>query len=374
MIKSLLRCYLLTLLFFAFIMQGISQRACTVTLNQAQDEFEAGHLYSIPSMLKDCLDKGFSTQEKITAYWLLTRTYLLIDDPISAEANYLELLKLDPEYKIDEENDPIEIVFLSKKFKTTPIFEYTILKGGVNFSQSTVIHQYGVYNTNTNKEDLFWGTRYQFGPGAAFNINSNFSINAELLFSLKSFSGKTSLFAGSNAQFPDRLNYAEKQTWLDIPVYVRYQRTYGKWTPYVYLGYSVNLLLNAKASTTFENLESTGSNNSEVNDINISNQRNLFSTAWLAGLGTRYRIGYRYLTLEARYSGGMNNLLKAGNEYELNDGVYNTDLLFKNPRVDSDFRMNHITVMLGYVWPIYKARRVDEKEGWLRNVFKKKAE
>ena len=69
-------------------------------------------------------------KNKITVYEYRAYAYEKKEDYFSALFDMNEAIKLDPEYNIDEENDPIEIVFLSKKFKTTPIFEFTILKGG----------------------------------------------------------------------------------------------------------------------------------------------------------------------------------------------------------------------------------------------------
>ena len=86
-----------TALFFTNI--SYSQTLCSQALSAAQISFDNGHLYGIPSGLKDCLDNGFTKQERIQAYKLLTITYLFIDDPISAENSYLSLLRLDPEHK-----------------------------------------------------------------------------------------------------------------------------------------------------------------------------------------------------------------------------------------------------------------------------------
>ena len=306
--KILLRFYSCVFISLAFIVRVNGQGACTQTLSQAQDQFEEGHLYEIPAILKECLDGGFSKQERIQAYWLLTRTYLIIDDPISAENSYIELLRESPEYEIDEENDPIEIVYLSKKFTTTPIFEFTLLKAGVNFSIPSIITEYGAYNTTNNSEAYSWGTRFQLGPAIDYNINDNFSLSLELLFSLKSFSSEITYFNR------DKLEYSENQTWVDIPLYVRYERKFGNWVPYVYGGYSINLLLNSSANSIFTNAEQSGvdasivTRTSEVNNVTISDQRKIFNTSWLTGIGTRYRIGYRYISLEARYNGGMTTL------------------------------------------------------------------
>jgi len=210
------------------------------------------------------------------------------------------------------------------------------------------------------------------GPAAAFNINDDFSLNLEILFSLKSYSSIISLFSG------DTLRYNEKQAWIDIPLYVRYEKTYGKWSPYIYGGYSFNFLLSAKATATFVNIEPSGKKSTEVNDKSIYDQRQKFNTSWLAGVGTRYRIGYKYISLEVRYMAGLTNQLNSSNQYpfqvndEINANVYSTDLQYSVPRVDSYFRMNSISIMIGYVHPLYKPRKIENKPQLLKALFTKK--
>src|SRR5258708_1919531 len=87
---------------------------CEQTLDQASNEFNAGHFYGIPSLLKSCIEKNaFTNEQQVRAYLLLCQTYLIIDDPIAAEDSYLKLLKADPEYVATDEKDPIDVVFLS---------------------------------------------------------------------------------------------------------------------------------------------------------------------------------------------------------------------------------------------------------------------
>src|SRR5690606_30004874 len=85
---------------------------CEEQLNAATAEYEAGRFYSIASMLKPCLDKGFTNEQKKRAYLLLTQTYLLLDDPIGADNSYLEVLRADPEFEADTARDQIEVVYL----------------------------------------------------------------------------------------------------------------------------------------------------------------------------------------------------------------------------------------------------------------------
>ena len=347
------------------------QGVCSQTLIEARDEFDGGHLYGIPSLLKGCLDKGFSKQERIQAYWLLTRTYLIIDDPISAEYSYLELLKLDPEYVIDKENDPIEMVYLSKKFMTTPVFTWTIGKVGLNYSKSVIINQYGVDNTNLSGEKYNYKIGFQLGGAIDLNFNSNYSLCAELLYSQK-------LYEYSNLLFiQDQLSYTELQHWIDVPVYLKYSTQRNKFYPFAYAGYSLNLALGARATTELLNIEGGTSGESATNlpvtgpPINIGDKRELINTSLIFGIGTRYRIGYRYLSVELRGNFGLTNVLNIDNQYSKSGDSYNDELLFRYGKTESDFRMNSYSLMFGFVQPLYKPRKITPNKGVLSGVFKK---
>ena len=116
--KLLAGCFL-----FGYLVNASAQTSeCAQTLNQAGDEFNAGHFYGIPALLKSCIEKNaFTNEQKVRAYLLLCQAYLIIDDPIAAEDSYLKLLRADPEYVASEDKDPVDVVFLSRKFKSTPI-------------------------------------------------------------------------------------------------------------------------------------------------------------------------------------------------------------------------------------------------------------
>lgn len=116
----------LTLLFLLYSVSTSAQVTdqpssdCEQILIQADDEFNAGRYYGIPALLKPCLDQGFSSEQKVRAYLLLTQAYLILDDPIAADDSYLKLLKADPEYVANPARDPIDVYYLSRKFISTP--------------------------------------------------------------------------------------------------------------------------------------------------------------------------------------------------------------------------------------------------------------
>ena len=356
----------------------LAQSSCTVTLSDAQDSFESGHLYGIPATLKPCLDNGFSNAEKIQAFWLLTRTYLIIDDPISAEDSYLKLLGLDPEYIIDEENDPIEIVHLSKKFKTTPIFTWTYGKAGVNTTSVNIINPYSIGNSTNNRAKYRRGFGYQVGPSLELSINDSWSINTDFTFVKRSFSSSNTLFD------EDKQSLVENQFWFELPFYIKYSKQLNRFHPYIYGGYSLQYLLSANAKPGLSNVEPSTGETEAVFEVtgglvsltdNETNSRMRFTQSIVVGAGVRYRIKYHYLMLEARYTIGLKNLLNERNQYPksgVNADVYNNELLFRYGYVDSDFKINSLAFTFGVVKPLYKPRKVDARPHFIQRLFTKK--
>src|SRR5690606_23139680 len=103
-------------LFLCVGVYGQSSDDCEIILNQAAEEVSAGHFLGVDSLLADCLKGGFTREQRQRAYLLLTQVYLLLDNPEKAEESYLELLRANPEFVTDPSRDPIDVVYLSKKF------------------------------------------------------------------------------------------------------------------------------------------------------------------------------------------------------------------------------------------------------------------
>src|SRR5258708_35440247 len=102
---------LLSLLFL--VLQSISVLSqdtnCEQTLSQATAEFDAGRFYNLPSILKPCLDNGFSKEQKVRSYLLLTQSYLILHHPLSAEHSYLQLITADPEFAPNLAPNPVAL-------------------------------------------------------------------------------------------------------------------------------------------------------------------------------------------------------------------------------------------------------------------------
>ncbi len=345
---------------------SLAQGTCAASLSDAQDNYDSGHLYGIPAILKPCLDNGFSRAEKIQAYRLLTRTYLIIDDPISAEDSYLKLLNLDPEYKVDEENDPIELVHLSKKFKTTPIFTWTYAKAGLNTTSVNTINTYTTGDNNSSSIIYSGELGFQLSSSIELNINDQWSLNGDVMFANRRFTLRNTLFVD------DMQKVTENQYWIELPLYVKYSKQFDKLHPYIYGGYSIQYLLSSKVNAELVNNEPSGQQTSKLLGEPLTNSRTRFTQSAIVGAGVRYRVGYHYLMFEVRYTAGLRNLLSEQNQYLKEGDNYNNELQFRYGYVDSDFKINSLSATFGFVKPLYKPRKIDARPHLIQRFFAKK--
>jgi hypothetical protein len=115
-----MRIFLVILIFSIVTIPSMAQDQCALALNEAQDKFEWVSCMKYLRLINSCIKDGFSKEQKIAAYRLLTLTYLYLNYYEEADKSYLELLKLSPEYNINDELDPMEIINHHDKFTTKP--------------------------------------------------------------------------------------------------------------------------------------------------------------------------------------------------------------------------------------------------------------
>lgn len=367
---------------FASVGCGFGQApdlACDQQLNHAGAEFSAGHFYSIPSIIKDCLEGStLSKEQLVRGYLLLCQTYLIINDPGAAGDSYLKLLKADPEFVPNEKDDPIEIVYLSKKYTATPIFT-PHFRMGFNTSFFRSIHSlslepYGV----SNQRPLQLG--FQFGGGLDWNINENFSLCVELDFSSRGYERTQ-----TNPVNADNSSLTANQAWIDLPIYAKYSFAISETIrPFGYVGIAANYLLSATNEFSYTDNKPTGASLvAEGPAESVINQRNQLNRSWLIGGGVRYKIGKNYVFADVRYMGGLSNLANQSEIYYADPG--NIDIAqIGNPNnylsrnvtryhyVSDIFRLDNLSLTFGYVHPLYKPRKLKRArtKGVARNISK----
>jgi hypothetical protein len=341
---------------------------CEDQLRSANEEFAAGRFYGIPAMLKPCLERGFTREQRQRAYLLLTQTYLLLEDPIAAENAYLEVLRANPEFVTDADRDPIEVVYLSKKFTADPIFSLHAQIGS-SAAVVRVIHDVDLASTSSTREKYSLRPTLHLKVGADWHFYNRFSVSTGLKYSALSFQ-----FEESDKYGEDREEMIERQSWLSIPLVIKYSDDKGKFRPYSFMGFSADILLSDKAQIKIFNVEPDGiSKDAESTSINFMPKRNAFNYSFLLGGGLKLKYGLDYFFAEASYAFGFTNVVKPEAIYS-NNGV-NTDVL-PYGHVDNYFRVDNLSVSIGYIRPLYKPRKLKQArtKKLLRSIKSKRNE
>lgn len=342
------------------------ETTCEQTLNLATEEFNSGRFYGVPGMLANCIRDGFTREQKQRAYLLLTQVYLLLDDPLAAENSYLEVLRANPEFITDPAVDPIDVVYLSKKFTASPIFS---LHGriGSNISVVRVIHE--ILPTSGS---IPIDTKYTVKPGFQFMLGADWHYSEHLALSTEigwtSTKYKRERF---NVFVRDRHEFIERANWVQVPVLVKYSfdRFYKsrvrKFLPQAFAGVSFNYLFTDKGELEVynNNLGDNGLNTiiATSPSIDFLPYRNRFNTSFIVGGAAKYKWKVDYLFAEVRYGFGLKNM------------VTNTTTFAGSPmqefgHVDDYFRLDNLSVSVGFIKPLYKARKL--KKARTKSVLK----
>jgi hypothetical protein len=354
---------------------------CEIKLNQAAEELNAGHFHGIDSLLSGCLQSGFSREQRQRAYLLLTQVYLLLDDSEAAKASYLRLLRANPEFQADEARDPIDVVYLSKKFTAEPVFSLFGRAGG----NASVIRS--IKSISITGEPI--DTKYKLKPGWAvsagvdWNFDPQLSLSTELQYSFTIYEREQkNLWSTSLTLLEERLN------WINIPILLKYSfAPRGRIIPYAYGGAGLGFLIASNANPTLIDRESSDDESetpSRSPNINYGFKRNSLNRSLIAGGGLRYKWGFHYLLVDLRYSFGLSNLLKyegvvydysqagAGDSY----ADYTTIPLqssgtpvMRQASTDDFFRMDNLYFTIGYQHQLYKPREL--KKARTKSVLKK---
>lgn len=321
--------------------------SCEEQLNAATAEFEAGRFYGIPAMLKPCIDKGFSRDQKKRAFLLLTQAYLLLDDPIGADNSYLEVLRADPEFLADTARDQIDVVYLSKRFTAAPIFSL-FGKAGGNFAPVRVI---SIIKSSGGQEESDYKPRigFQVGGGFDWHISERLAVTAEVNYAFTSYKKNQVKFNSDLEEFTD------KQNWFTVPLGVKYTfRIHEEIRPYVVTGYAFNILFNDRGQISiYKRDEGEGSLDESSPDLNFNSYRRRINTSFFVGGGAKYKVGIDFLFAEMRYNFGLTSIVSSTSTYSTNTGP-----AAEYGHVDDYFRLDNFSISIGYIRPLYKARKV----------------
>lgn len=277
------------LILFPFISNG--QSSCVQNLREARNFYDAGKLNDLPKLLLKCIDNGFSKEEKVEALRLVTLSYLFNEDQEKAEASYLRLLKIEPEYQVNEDSDPTELIILSERFDTEPKFFFGLKLGAAyNLFDGTpnIIHILSNPGTYEPPIGISAGLFFQYP------INQDFSVNLETHYNFRNTELNRDIRnPESNSTTPHIIS--ETHQWVEVPLLVNYK-----------LPMVQNFLLEATGGPSFHYLLSSTLSvtgvNVEINNKNMLEFRNQMNVSGILGLrGNFKRLGRNYLTVEALF-------------------------------------------------------------------------
>jgi hypothetical protein len=358
------------------------------TIARATEEFNAGHFYSVAGILDECR-KSFTREQRQRAYLLLTQTYLLLDDPIGAQKSYLEVLLANPEFVADEQLHAIDIVYLSKKFTATPIFSWMV-SAGPNVSPVRVIRDIDARSQYVNQnltDDYYLRPGYHFGAGVEYSYNDHLNLRLGVDYVHNTFRSISEGFELDTKEF------IERQSWMNVPVYISYADNIGKYRPYGYAGYALSWMLSARGSIFLENIKTRNerdAQNDEIKqvrekyeiqsaDLNLIQNRNRLNQSLIFGGGLKYKIGLDFVFAEIRYCIGLKNLTSHLYGNKTSDlttvgWIKSFEPTSAYRHVDDYFRLDNLSVSFGFLRPLYKPRELKRArtKGVLRKMNKQK--
>lgn len=346
MVSKLLTALLLILLPFV----TMAQNTCSQTLIKAQITYYEGRADEVPAILAACLKEGFTDEEKSQAYRLLTLTYLYLNEGQNAETTMLAFLKLNHYYEINEAVDPTEFINLYKQFRTKPVYLITP-KIGTNASFVHVLKNFSLDNSTTLYYNYKALLSYQVGVSVTIPIRSGFFAIPEIYLSGKNYSYKNNLFGYES------LSFNEQQTHIGIPVLLMYMVEKGKrLKPFFEGGFTTDVLVSSIASVI--RIDHTG--NEEIKkevagpNINMSAHRRKLNYSATIGTGFTYKKGKNIFSVSLRYNAGLFNVVKSRMRYS------NQELIYKYGYLDNDFKMNTLSLTMGYVMPVFRPKKISK--------------
>ena len=288
------------LIFLLPIASVLAQDQCAIALSEAEDKYDQGKLYEIPEMLQSCLNDGFTKEEKVRAYRLLTLTYLFLDYYTEADSSYLKLLKLSPEYVTNDEIDPMEIINHHEKFTTKPFYYITMGKLGFNLSHANVLIDYSMSESNNGSDKYSSVVGFHAGFGAEMVLYQNLHLAGEFMISRKTlhltdthwgFQSDNSNFFTTNMDFA--------HTEIEIPVLLKYNFWNKRINPFVVGGIAPSYLFESNVQNIQRAYLGSDENSGEefpvqsITEINNGVFKNRFNYSLLFGGGINYKVGLK---------------------------------------------------------------------------------
>lgn len=303
---------LLCSLFLLSFKVAFSQQSGAQTLRLAQSIYEQGRLHEIPDLLSDAKMVGFSKAERVSAYRLLTLSYIYLEEPEKADVAMQKLLQTDHFFEPNANVEPAEFMGLYKTFRTKPVFSGGLKFGG-NFTTPFLSDIYYVSATAPGKGKYAPGFGFQIGVvfEKEFFVNSRNKFLRRITFAPEAiYMGRTfdytnpdvftSIATGASAA--DQV-ITVKQQWLDINAIFQLKLNKSNaLSIYTGLGPGISYLLGASNTMVTTRASSVGVVSGPDVDFKDSYKTLVPSATGLAGVKLKFGDFYIVGELKVQYS------------------------------------------------------------------------
>ena len=209
---------------------------------------------------------------------------------------------------------------------------------GVNAGIPLMIERYSI--GDPTRDEGSYGIRPGFQLGATMNLRIGEAVETSfgLHFNRTSFTYSATPVAFTSYE------YVENENRLQIPASFAFRLNPSARRVSIYLraGVMGDYLISASGSGTrsySENLKDV-----EVDKINIKSSRAPLNLHGLAGIGVRIPLENSFIFIESRYTAGLFLINKGENRYD------NSDVTWILYHVDSDFRLQQVSILAGVAW------------------------
>lgn len=362
------------------------QVGCTQLLEDAREAYQAGMVELVPELLNPCLESGLAGEALQEAYKLVINAYLFDYLPDQADNLMKDFVGKFPDYSTAPD-DPGEFVLLFEKHHQELVRQQITARQQEQQErerQAEITRRQQVDRRETPVEKKQFGTlgfalggnialprlteKYSIGDpaldagsftvsGPGFHVggiwNLNLGRSSEATFELR-YTRLHLRYDGAPFSFVS-YQYQEYQNFLGIPVSMAVMfNPRSRVNVYMRFGMEVDYLISAAASATRSYTE-TGSiylRDVELEKTKITVTRKPMSLMGSGGLGIKFPFSGGKIFLEPRFHYGF--LLSNNPEHR-----YDTqDLTWLIYHVDSDFRVNYLTLSFGMVWNLHKSQKL----------------
>jgi len=336
------------------------QSSCAQTLRLATSTYEQGRLHELEGILAGCLqntETGFTKEERVAAYKLLTQSYIYLEEPAKADDAMLKLLQTDHYFEVNKEVDPAEFIALYNTFRTKEIYRIGA-KLGVNATQPNVVNTISAVEFTPDSK-YSNAISILFGGTVDVPVKDKLTLHGELLYLQRKFEMYLNVDRGlSNDEPPKPLSNsfqgAETQNWISLPLSAEYRFMEGKFNPFVGGGISIDYLLNAQMSG--QRIRTDVTSLQETN-FDFSPMREKVNISAILSTGVKTKVSGGYFIAEVRYIYGITNVNSA------NTAFNNQQATWEQGYADPVFKLTSLAVSGSYVINIFNPKKKTIKTG-----------